>query len=40
MTESCRQYNRQFKEQAVLLLQQGDIPLVQVVRHSQRQSGE
>jgi len=32
MTESRRQYNRQFKEQAVLLLQSGEVPLAQVAR--------
>jgi transposase len=32
MVERRRQYNRQFKEQAVLLLREGDLPLVQVAR--------
>jgi transposase len=32
MVEKRRQYGRQFKEQAVALLMQGDVPLVQVAR--------
>jgi transposase len=32
MMERRRQYNRQFKEQAVLLLQAEDVPLAQVAR--------
>ena len=32
MVERRRQYNRQFKEQAVLLLRAGDVPLAQVAR--------
>ena len=32
MMERRRQYNRQFKEQAVVLLQQEDKPLAQVAR--------
>jgi transposase len=32
MVERRRQYNRQFKEQAVLLLQAEDVPLAQVAR--------
>jgi len=32
MVERRRQYNRQFKEQAVLLLQAGELPLAQVAR--------
>jgi transposase len=32
MVERRRQYNRQFKEQAVRLLQRGDWPLAQVAR--------
>ena len=32
MGERRQQYNRQFKEQAVRLLDQGDVPLAQVAR--------
>jgi transposase len=32
MVERRRQYNRQFKEQAVRLLQAGELPLAQVAR--------
>ncbi|MCX6833713.1 MAG: transposase [candidate division Zixibacteria bacterium] len=32
MVERRRQYNRQFKEQAVRLLQAGEVPLAQVAR--------
>jgi len=32
MVERRRQYNRPFKEQAVLLLQHSDVPLAQVAR--------